>query len=105
MLAIAAQTALAFADLHDFASGLNALGRANKPAEDLWHMAGSNLADVANNLPTATGVDSIVQPVCLTAELSLKAALHCAGIEPKRSTICPAWHPSWRTFGLIVTTR
>lgn len=87
--AIAAQTALAFADLYDFASGLNALGRANKPAEDLWHMAGSNLADVANNLPTATGVDSIVQPVCLIAELSLKAALHCAGIEPKKKHDLP----------------
>jgi len=87
--AIAAQTELAFADLYDFASGLNALGRANKPAEDLWRMAGSNLADVANNLPTATGVDSIVQPVCLIAELSLKAALHCAGIEPKKKHDLP----------------
>lgn len=80
---IAGQAALAFADLHDFTLGCNELGQANKGADDLWHMAASNLADVANNLPTASGVDSVVQPVCLTAELSLKAALHFTGIEPE----------------------
>lgn len=86
---IAGQTALAFADLHDFTLGLNALGQTNNVADDRWHMAASNRADVANNLPIAAGVDSIVQPVCLTAELSLKAALHCAGIEPKKKHDLP----------------
>lgn len=79
---IAADTALAFADLHDFAYGLNAMGPVNETATQLWHMADSNLADVGNNLPTAAGVDSIVQPVCLVAELSMKAALRCMGINP-----------------------
>lgn len=45
-------------------------------------MATSNLADAANNLPTAFSVDSVLQPICMVAELSLKAALVRNGADP-----------------------
>jgi hypothetical protein len=48
-------------------------------------MATSNLADAANNLPTAFGVDSVLQPICMTVELSLKAALVRNGADPNSS--------------------
>lgn len=46
-------------------------------------MALSNLEDVANILATAFSIDSVVQPICLTAELSMKAALIDLGADPK----------------------
>ncbi|URL57020.1 hypothetical protein IM816_10120 [Luteibacter flocculans] len=76
---IAAGTALAFADLHDFANGVEALAPSNTGAADLWHMAASNLSDVGTILPTTPSVDSVLQPICLTAELSLKGALTYLG--------------------------
>jgi HEPN domain-containing protein len=79
---IAAETALAFADLHDFANGVDFLGPENAEAGKLWHMAESNLSDVANVLPVTFSVDSVLQPICLTAELSLKAALTHLGKNP-----------------------
>lgn len=76
---IAAGTALAFADLHDFANGVEVLAPSHAGAADLWHMAASNLSDVGTILPTTPGVDSVLQPICLTAELSLKGALTYLG--------------------------
>ena len=54
-------------------------------------MATSNLADAANNLPTAFSVDSVLQPICMTVELSLKAALVRNGADPN-SFKGPAGH-------------
>ena len=72
---IAAASHFAVADLHDLTYGLDDL-RGNFGDEgDLWEMATSNLADAANNLPTAFSVDSVLQPICMVVELSLKAAL------------------------------
>lgn len=48
----------------------------------LWRTAASNLADAANGLPTTFSVDSMLQPICMTAELSLKAALVKNGADP-----------------------
>jgi hypothetical protein len=71
---IAGEAALAVADLHDFAYGLNALSPPDAQAAELWHMATSNLGDVGTLLPTASSVDSVLQGICLTVELALKAA-------------------------------
>jgi hypothetical protein len=79
---IAAGTAFAFADLLDLTYGLDELSGGNGADLELWKMATSNLADAANNLPTTFSVDSVVQPICLVAELSMKAALVRNGAGP-----------------------
>ena len=42
-------------------------------------MATSNISDFANTLPGTFSVDTVLQPICLSAELSLKAAIVQAG--------------------------
>ncbi|MDF0545447.1 MULTISPECIES: hypothetical protein [Sphingobium] len=79
--AIAACSALAFADTYDLAYGVNP--PAGAASAELWRMALSNLEDVANILPTGFSVDSVLQPICLTAELSMKAALVDLGDDSK----------------------
>lgn len=79
---IAAGSHFAFADLHDLTYGLDDMQRESGADVDLWKMATSNLADAANNLPTAFSVDSVIQPICMVAELSLKAALVRGGADP-----------------------
>lgn len=76
-----ARTSFAFADLLDFTYGVDDLD-SEGAAATLWHMAGSNLADVANTLPSTFSVDSVLQPICMTAELSVKAALVWTGADP-----------------------
>lgn len=79
---IGATTHFAFADLHDLTFGLDDLRGSSGDDLVLWKMASSNLADAANNLPTAFSVDSVLQPICMVAELSLKAALVRNGADP-----------------------
>lgn len=76
---IAAETALALADVHDFSSGVEIVSQQNAESAKRWHMAASNLSDVANVLPTTFSVDSVLQPICLVVELSLKASLLVLG--------------------------
>jgi hypothetical protein len=80
---IAAGVAFAGADLHDFTTGLNHLKRANEAAETLWQMAQSNIEDVANTLPLSFSNNTVLQPICMIAELSMKAALVWDGIDPE----------------------
>ncbi|HEX8226012.1 MAG TPA: hypothetical protein VF605_19570 [Allosphingosinicella sp.] len=82
-LDIAAETSFAFADLHDFAYGLDSLQHGNPEALTLLQMAQSNLEDVANTLPATFSVNSVIQPICLVAELALKGALVWEGADPK----------------------
>lgn len=79
---LAAGTHFAFADVHDLTYGLDDMRGGNGPELTLWKMATSNLADAANGLPTTFSVDSVLQPICMTAELSLKAALVKNGADP-----------------------
>lgn len=79
---LAARSSFAFADLHDLTYGLDDMKGGTGRELTLWKMATSNLADAANNLPTAFSVDSVLQPICMTAELSLKAALVKNGADP-----------------------
>lgn len=79
---IAAESWYAVADLLDFTYGVDDL-RGEKPeAQTLWRMAASNLSDVANTLPATFSVDSVIQPICMTVELSIKAALVHNGAAP-----------------------
>lgn len=79
---LAAGTAFAFADLLDLTYGLDDLKGGSGADLELWKMATSNLADAANNLPTTFSVDSVLQPICLVAELAMKAALVRNGEDP-----------------------
>lgn len=78
---IAACSAFAFADLHDLTYGIES-GNV-KPPNELWRMALSNLEDTSNILANGFSVDSVLQPICLTAELSMKAALTDLGVDRK----------------------
>ena len=81
-LDLAAGTHFAFADIFDLTYGLDDMQSGNGPELTLWRMATSNLADTANGLPTNFSVASVLQPICMTAELSLKAALIKNGSAP-----------------------
>lgn len=72
---VAASTAYACADMHDFIYGLNTISGKPSDARNLWKMARSNLEDIANILPTSFSVESVTQPVCMVAELAMKACL------------------------------
>ncbi|WP_038966968.1 hypothetical protein [Bradyrhizobium diazoefficiens] len=79
---IAGEVALSVADVHDFTSGLNEVDQGNPAATTLWGMARSNMEDVANTLPATYSHDSVIQPICMVAELSMKAALVWDGVDP-----------------------
>ncbi|WP_292534837.1 hypothetical protein [Mesorhizobium sp.] len=80
--AIAGEVAHAVSDLHDLTNGFNEVEQKNPAAVTLWRMARSNLEDVANTLPTTFSHDSVIQPICMVAELSMKAALVWDGVDP-----------------------
>ncbi|MER8425584.1 hypothetical protein [Mesorhizobium sp. M1403] len=79
---VVAESHFAFADLYDFTYGVDDLRGSKPEGPTLWHMAGSNLGDAANALPTSFSVDSLIQSICMLAELSLKAALVFNGADP-----------------------
>tara|TARA_R110000787_G_scaffold162447_2_gene275809 strand:+ start:7166 stop:8050 length:885 start_codon:yes stop_codon:yes gene_type:complete len=80
--AIAGDVAFSVADLHDFTNGLGEIEQAIPAATTLWGMARSNIEDVANTLPTSFSHDSVIQPICMVAELSMKASLVYDGADP-----------------------
>lgn len=80
---IAGDVSFSVADLHDFTNGLNEIEHAVPAATTLWHMARSNIEDVANTLPTSFSHDSVIQPICMVAELSMKAFLVHEGADPE----------------------
>jgi hypothetical protein len=79
---IAAEASFAVADLYDFSNGLNEVENGRSEAVNLWRMARSNLEDTANMLPTTFSVDSVVQPICMVAELAIKGVLVWDGVDP-----------------------
>ena len=82
-LAIAADVSFAIADIHDFTMGLNEIEDNASEALTLWQMSRSNLEDISNTLPNSFSHDSVIQPICMVAELSLKAALVWHGVDLK----------------------
>ncbi|WP_244137728.1 hypothetical protein [Burkholderia sp. BCC1644] len=79
---IAAGSAFALADLFDLTYGLDELYQSNAVTK-YWQMALSNLEDVTNILASGFSVASVLQPVCMTAELAIKGALIYLGDDPK----------------------
>lgn len=80
--AIAGGVAFAVADIHDFVNGLNEVEQEKPEATRLWSLAQSNLEELANTLPITFSHDSVIQPICMVAELSMKAALVRDGTSP-----------------------
>lgn len=78
---IAAEVSFAIADIHDFTMGLNEIEDCASAALTLWKMSRSNLEDIANTLPNSFSHDSVIQPICMVAELSLKAVLVSNGVD------------------------
>lgn len=72
---IAAATHFAMADLNDLTLGINHVDPSKVAALKLWGLATSNLEDIANILPMTFNVDSVIQPIHMLAELSIKAVL------------------------------
>lgn len=71
----------AFADIFDLSYGIDDLRKSHSSGSELWCLAASNVSDFSNTLPGTFGVDTVVQPICLAVELSLKAALVAAGAD------------------------
>lgn len=80
---ITANSCFAFADLYDLTYGIDELQQSTSVAIEYWYMALSNLEDIANILATGFSVATVLQPICLTAELAMKANLIHLGADPK----------------------
>lgn len=80
---IAASSCFAFADLFDLTYGIDELRHSSPVAAEYWHLALSNLEDVANVLSSGFSVSTVLQPICMTAELAMKANLIHLGADPK----------------------
>lgn len=80
--AIAKDAESSIADICDFSWGLNEIQHVKKEATTLWHMAQSNIENIANTLPTAFSHDAVIQLICMVAELSMKASLVYKGANP-----------------------
>ncbi|MCX8959111.1 hypothetical protein EHW65_18295 [Erwinia psidii] len=78
---IASEVSFAIADIHDLTMGLNEIEDSASEALILWKMCRSNLEDMANTLPNSFSHDSVIQPICMVAELSLKANLVWHGVN------------------------
>ena len=72
---IGARSYLAVADAVDFSYGLSDLGERLDSAARFWTYARSHLAEVAEILSGTEAEPTVVQPIFMTVELSLKAVL------------------------------
>lgn len=78
---IGARSCYALADIHDFINGINHAGPHSLPsALALWAQAASNLEDVANCLSQSYMSSTIIQSICLVAELAMKGTLYQSGM-------------------------
>jgi hypothetical protein len=78
----ASRTLFAFADVLDLTYGFDELKKGGRQGVLLWQMAASNVSDFSNILPRTFSVESVIQPICLAVELSLKAVLVDGGADP-----------------------
>lgn len=72
------------ADLWDFAYGIDDLRNQNQDADDSWQQARSQLASTYRTLDASHDLDSAIQSICMTAELSLKGVLYLKGVSKKK---------------------
>lgn len=80
--AIAAESEYSFIDLYDFTRGINSIGlQSHSMAQNLWRQAASNIEVITDSLVNCYRTNSILQPICILAELSMKGALLKLGVK------------------------
>lgn len=80
---IAAGSQYAFIDIADFTYGMESIASESSSQEiALWRQAASNLAVIADSLANCYRTNSILQPICMAAELAMKGALIRLGVAP-----------------------
>ena len=77
---IGSLSSFAVADAWDFSHGMIHAKQGNSDAGTLWGMARSNLEDTINTLQSTFSVDTVIQPICMVTELSLKGMLVWDGV-------------------------
>lgn len=81
---IAAKSAFAFADMHDLVYGINENTTTENNSSVLWGLAAEQMKLVSENLSQSGSISSsVLQPICLTAELSMKGTLLHLGISER----------------------
>lgn len=78
------RAAYTVADLWDFAYGVNDLKDRVPQADVLWKNARSSIEETARLLSDGHLIDSAVQPICLSAELSIKGTLSFLGVNEEK---------------------
>lgn len=79
---IANKCGQSFMDAYEFAYGVQVLGRkSNERSIAWWHQAQSNLEVIADSLSSCYRTNSVLQPICMLAELSMKGTLHHFGVS------------------------
>ncbi|PHR21616.1 MAG: hypothetical protein COA41_00450 [Sphingopyxis sp.] len=78
---IATRAAFAFADLFDLTYGLNEVDNAKPEAVESWRLAMSQLEMTTSTLIGSFDLSALTQSICMTVELSLKAALMHLGVD------------------------
>ena len=81
--AVAAKSCFAAADIFDLTYGFDDLRGRSQVADNHWTLALLNLETVANTHSANFSAPAVTQAVCMTAELSLNAALLFLGEEVK----------------------
>ncbi|MFD1261542.1 HEPN domain-containing protein [Entomomonas asaccharolytica] len=70
-----------FINIYDFAYGVNALSDKQNEAHTFWEQATSNLEVIADSLVNTYRTNSILQPICMAAELAMKGTLSYLGLS------------------------
>lgn len=81
---IGLKAAFAFADVFDLAYGRKEVDSAGPGAIETWQLALSQLELTTSGLIGGFDLSALTQSICMTVELSLKAALMCLDIDAKR---------------------
>ena len=81
---IALKAAFAFADIFDLTYGRDEVSSASAAAIEAWTLAMSHLEVTTNGIIGGFDLAALTQSVCMTVELSLKAALMHTGTETKK---------------------
>lgn len=81
--AIALKAAFSFADIFDLTYGRDEVNSPSNEAIEAWTLAMSHLEVTTNGLIGGFDLAALTQSICMTAELSIKAALIHLGVENK----------------------
>lgn len=81
---IALKAAFAFADIFDLTYGRDEVTGPSPDAIETWTLALSHLEMTTNGIIGGFDLAALTQPICMTVELSLKAALMHLGLAEKK---------------------